>query len=444
MATGLEQLRGQSNGAIIDATNDPIIITPNMKYGQSSGNSGNSDVSGETKSKEDLINALLSSDNTKVSEITDDQRKAILSNLLDYASGPKPQQQTDQVDINALRTSDPLFDAGIKKLQKTQDNHIEEAVASGVDSKSILNNLIDQAKNRGALGGGIPAPFDINQIQQPGVNQAPVIEKKPIILPQESPSQSTKPLTNAQGQPLTDLQKKALDLVNNTHPHSKGIIGSILSPIFGNPGDVAEKNQQLQGLGAAQEILGERPLQAGDRDKANMDFTNNFIKSIAEKSGGLDQKNVDKINSGLTIMKDLDQVEKLYSDTVGKGGNIFTGIGTDIGKFFGGYQNIKTYDDFVNAYATRLGKFLGEDKFTDNDRKVFKQVFPNQYTNGDQVRTKFALIRSAVASLVNSAAAGKKESFASKGLDLLSKVNKAREAGYSEQEIQDKLLQIAR
>lgn len=197
---------------------------------------------------------------------------------------------------------------------------------------------------------------------------------------------------------------------------------------------------QAQTAATQQKMAGLEPLQAGEREKLNIEATNKIFENMSTVSKGADATTQQKINIGKTILTDLDGIEQQYHDVLGKGGGAVWGTLVKGAQLVGQEQKISNYDDLVNAYSTKLGKYIGEDRFTDQDRKVFRKLFPNSFTQPKQVSTKFAMIKSIIASQLNAQQSGSKASFSATALDLMRKADEARKLGYSEDDIRNKIL----
>lgn len=183
------------------------------------------------------------------------------------------------------------------------------------------------------------------------------------------------------------------------------------------------------------------PLGKARKEELAMESTNTILEKMAGLASTGDDTTRKKIGEGKAFLSDLDNIEKTYLNTFGKGGGTMEGMWVGALKKANLAQNAKSYEDYVEAATTKFGKFVGEDRFTDDDRKVFKKLFPAEFTNKRNVRLRFAMIRSMANSTLNNYEANDKSTgFAERGKKMLSAVEMARKNGYNEDQIREYIM----
>jgi hypothetical protein len=148
----------------------------------------------------------------------------------------------------------------------------------------------------------------------------------------------------------------------------------------------------------AQEVAGQVPLQIGEREKLEIQGATSravalINQSMAGKAQG-DKKIQAQISEGQNVLAFLERAEELRK-TSGPRGPLFKGFG-DVFKFAGLNPQASTYDDLIVAGSRVVGRFIGEERFTEADVGDFTKLFPNRRATEGVAATKTAAMRGLV------------------------------------------------
>lgn len=262
-----------------------------------------------------------------------------------------------------LKNLSPLQETTLKEVQKVRKQQVQEAAQSGVP----LEHILDQA--------GMPIPVERPpfQMQESDLNQLLTSG----TFPQQEQLQAD--------QPAFDVEQA---IENAYAPAMFGLLKPTPSTVTRN----------LANVGTIQQLLGQAPAQKGQKELLSMEGMYGLLGK-AMSSGASDTDVQKTLQEGNSLLAMIDQVESLRSKA-GRGG-----FGS-IAKTLGLNPEASTYDDLIKAVATPIGRFIGEDRFTDQDRKVFKELFPSRRAFGGVSEGKFDAIRALIQAKMSASQSG--------------------------------------
>lgn len=156
--------------------------------------------------------------------------------------------------------------------------------------------------------------------------------------------------------------------------------------------------------GKGQELMGTQPLQQKDILSLRKEYGLESFKQMNRKELAVLNDQLNSTSSrtteelqadGESILGMVDQMEAL------RGGSGRIGFGS-LAKTVGLNPEASTYDDLVGAMATRIGRYIGEDRFTDKDREVYSKVFPSRRAVGGVSDKKWDALRKMVQNKMSS------------------------------------------
>lgn len=418
-----------------------------------------------------LLQSLMSLINFANSQTPVAKAGRLAGAFTDVVPGNKQSEQGALQGLQDIALKDPFIEGALAARKKAGGEMQTQAIQQ-IGAEAAGQSLQDMMKQREAFNmqqqqlGQLAASQQANALTPTGLYQEDIRSGKvqqPLFNP--ATQQLTQMPGIAQpGQAQGANPRDRFPKVINPQGLGQSLFGaSSIDPVTG---DVraggffnAFTGPTLNDLKLGQDIIGAQPgtglqekiaeaelVPFGKARKGElaMEGTNSLMTKIAslQKGVGGDAVTRRRLNEGISLTSDLDTIENEFARSLGKGakggfiGQTLKGGIIGLGRKINLAQNVKTYDDFVSAIATKYGKFVGEDRFTEQDRKVFRQIFPGTTTSPAEVKTRFAIIRSTVNSHLNAMRSGQQTSFSAVATDLMDRVKEARAEGYSEEDIQ--------
>jgi hypothetical protein len=221
--------------------------------------------------------------------------------------------------LKMIANQNPVAASGLKGAQKAAEEMSYEAIKSGAkDVNDVLADLVAKfggaspmkssvGKARAGAAVGATADMDSMTVKQPEqqVSQAEPVQEQPM-----SPEETQK-------QNMTQLQQMAMDAMTKK-PQTTiwGVIGDILTMGTASKNMAnSDRKKLLADITAAQKILGEEPLQAGEKEKALLTAEKKgFNEKIIDALGGMDALSEEEKKN---IVGATNKLEPLLSSAAG-------------------------------------------------------------------------------------------------------------------------------
>ncbi len=244
----------------------------------------------------------------------------------------------------------PLQENVLKTVQKSQTEQVEEALAAGTSGEEVLKNAgISIATNQ---------PTD-----------------------EEGKTEPTLALTGVQPPELTSVQASK-DLIQGLAKAPRGLLTKLLGPTTETlQAEATLKNQQLANLISGQQVLGQQPLQKGEKEKLE------FQTDVANiKQNRLDQREILKARlKSLGTVDELGQSAQLFQDDLfnlvsafeaipikGRGLGAIGAIGA--GTLGIGRQKRAEFQALSELFVFSVGEFIAKQTGRALDQKDIKRL----------------------------------------------------------------------